>query len=720
MTQAATRTVHRACHLCEAICGLEIEIENDAVLHIRGDKSDPLSRGHICPKAVALKDIHEDPDRLRKPMLREGDDWRECDWDEALDFTVRRLAAIAQRHGDNAVGIYMGNPSVHNWGIMTHSYHFFRHFRTRNRFSATSVDQLPHHVVCHAMYGHQFLIPVPDIDHTDCFLMLGANPIASNGSLMTVPDFRNRIRALQARGGRLIVIDPRRTETAKIADEHHFIRPGTDALLLFAMLNVLFAERRADVGEHAEYTAGLEPLQHAISAFTPESVAITTGIGAATIRRLAHTIADARSAACYGRMGVSTQAFGSLCQWALQLLNLVTGNLDRQGGVVLTHAAIGMAGPWDKRPGHFAAWQSRVRGLPEFAGELPVAALAEEILTPGDGQIRALATVAGNPVLSTPNGRQLDHALAGLDFMVSFDFYLNETTRHAHVILPPTSPLEHDHYDLVFHQLAVHNTARYSQAVFERNPGALHDWEIFNELASRCQGELESGSDALPPPTVLLEQGLAAGPYGKHHVPDSPLDLDKLSRHRSGVDLGRLRGGSLQARLCTDDQKIHAAPDFLVADLARLQAAIESNQQVTGSLRLIGRRHIRSNNSWMHNYARLVKGKDRCNLLMHPTDLAAHALHSGDLAELRSRSGCLTVKVEASEDLMPGVVSLPHGWGHDRAGSRLSIATRHPGVCINDLTDETFLDDLSGNAALNGVPVSITRIDADATQGFSI
>ena len=714
MTQAATRTVHRACHLCEAICGLEIEIENDAILHIRGDKNDPLSRGHICPKAVALKDIHEDPDRLRKPMLRDGADWRECEWDEAFDTTVSRLSTIAQRHGDNAVGIYMGNPSVHNWGIMTHSYHFFRHFRTRNRFSATSVDQLPHHVACHAMYGHQFLIPIPDIDHTDCFLMLGANPMASNGSLMTVPDFRNRIRALQARGGRLIVIDPRRTETAKIADEHHFIRPGTDALLLFALLQVLFSERQADAGEHAGYTVGLDLLHDAISAFTPENVAAATGIDAATIRRLAHTIADAPGAACYGRMGLSTQTFGSLCQWALQLLNLVTGNLDRRGGVVLTHAAIGMAGPWDKRPGHFAAWKSRVRGLPEFAGELPVAALAEEIMTPGDGQVRALATVAGNPVLSTPNGRQLDQALSSLDFMVSFDFYLNETTRHADVILPPTSPLEHDHYDLVFHQLAVHNTARYSPAVFSRKPEALHDWEIFNALARRVVGESATGSDELPAPTVLLEQGLGVGPYGKRQAPDSPLDLDKLSSHRSGVDLGPLRGGSLRARLSTDDRKIHAAPDFLVADLARLRATITQDPPTGQELRLIGRRHIRSNNSWMHNYARLVKGKDRCSLLVHPSDLEAHAMRSGDLAEIHSRSGCLTVKVEASEDLMPGVVSLPHGWGHDRTGSRLSIATRHPGVCVNDLTDETFLDELSGNAALNGVPVSIRRVAAAA------
>ncbi len=609
MAKSQSRTVHRACHLCEAICGLEIEVEKDSILHIRGDRNDPLSRGHICPKAVALKDIHEDPDRLRKPMLRDGGDWRECEWNEALDVTVRRLRAIAQTHGDNAIAIYMGNPSVHNWGIMTHSYHFFRHFRTRNRFSATSVDQLPHHVVCHAMYGHQFLIPVPDIDRSDCFLMLGANPIASNGSLMTVPDFRNRIRALQARGGRLIVIDPRRTETAKIADEHHFIRPGSDALLLFAMLQVLFTERGADAGEHGGYTAGLERLRDVLAVFTPESVAVATGIGAATIRRLARTIADARSAACYGRMGLSTQAFGSLCQWALQLLNLVTGNLDRQGGVVLTHAAVGMAGPWDKRPGHFAAWKSRVRGLPEFAGELPVAALAEEIMTPGDGQVRALATVAGNPVLSTPNGRQLDEALSSLDFMVCFDFYLNETTRHADVILPPTSPLEHDHYDLVFHQLAVHNTARYSPAVFARKPEALHDWEIFNELARRCGESIGSVSEALPPPTVLLDKGLEAGPYGKCHSPDIALDLQTLRRHPSGLDLGPLQAGSLRGRLCTEDGMIHAAPDFLVADLARLQATIMADQPTAKSLRLIGRRHIRSNNSWMHNYARLVKGK---------------------------------------------------------------------------------------------------------------
>ncbi|MGW8367159.1 MAG: molybdopterin oxidoreductase family protein [Gammaproteobacteria bacterium] len=712
MTDPSCRIVRRACHLCEAICGLEIEEENGTVLHIRGDAEDPLSRGHVCPKAVALKDIHEDPDRLRKPVRREGSRWRECGWDEALDLTANRLTEISREHGDNAIGVYMGNPSVHNWGNLTHSHHFFRHFRTRNRFSATSVDQLPHHVTCFAMYGHQFLIPIPDIDHTDCFMMLGANPLASNGSLMTVPDFRNRIRALKSRGGRLIVIDPRRTETAKIADEHHFIRPGTDALLLLAMLQVLFSEKKIDVGDHQEYTDGLDQVARAVIPFTPDRVADATGLGAETIRHLAHTVADAPSAACYGRMGVSTQVFGSLCQWALQLLNLVTGNLDCRGGTVLTHAAIGMAGPWDKRPGHFGAWKSRVRGLPEFAGEIPVAALAEEITHGGDGQIRALATVAGNPVLSTPNGQQLDRALASLDFMVSFDFYLNETTRHANVILPPTSPLEHDHYDLIFHQLAVRNTARYSPPVFDKPPDSLHDWEIFNELAERCAGLAGTHYDPLPAPAVLLDKGLAAGPYGAQHMPQQALDLASLRAHDSGLDLGPLRPGSLRHRLCTDDGKIHAAPPELIADLKRLSRWLESDGPSSRQIRLIGRRHLRSNNSWMHNYARLVKGKDRCQLLMHPEDLARCGLQDGDVAEIRSRNGSLTVPVEACTDLMPGVVSLPHGWGHDRTGSRLSVARRHPGVCINDLTDETFLDELSGNAALNGVPVTITPTDA--------
>ncbi|MGB1557483.1 MAG: molybdopterin-dependent oxidoreductase, partial [Oceanococcaceae bacterium] len=487
---AGTEIRFGACNLCEAICGLEFHLRDGEIQAIKGDAEDPLSRGHICPKAVALKDIYNDPDRLRRPLRRRGEDWEEIDWDTALDEVADRLVAIREAHGPNAIGAYLGNPSVHNYGTLTHSGQFLGPLKTRNRFSATSVDQLPHQLVALWMYGHQLLVPISDIDHCQFFLVLGANPMASNGSLMTVPDFRQRLKDLQARGGRMVVIDPRRTETAAVADAHHFIRPGTDAALLAALLNTLFEEGLAQPGRLAAFTEGLDAVREAIRPFSAEKAAEVTGIAADSIRQLARDFAAADGAACYGRMGVSTQAYGGLCQWLIQLINIATGNLDRPGGVLFTRPAVDLIGGPRSRPGHYNRWRSRVSQLPEFGGELPASTMAEEISTPGEDQIRAMVTIAGNPVLSTPNGRQLDAALEQLDFMVSVDLYLNETTRHADIILPPTSGLEHDHYDLIFHIFAVRNTARYSPALFDKPEGAMHDWEIFNALGERINARL--------------------------------------------------------------------------------------------------------------------------------------------------------------------------------------------------------------------------------------
>jgi anaerobic selenocysteine-containing dehydrogenase len=707
-----TRTVHGACNLCEAICGLRFTVEGDRITAINGDPDDPLSRGHICPKAIALGDLQADPARLRRPVRRTAEGWAEISWDDAYDLVVRRLLETRERHGPDAVAVYLGNPSVHNYGILTHGRHFLGQLRTRNRFSATSVDQLPHQLVAHWLYGHQLLIPIPDLDHTSYFLVFGANPLASNGSLMTVPDVRRRLGDLRARGGKLVVFDPRRTETAAIADEHHFVRPGTDAALLLAMLHCVLADPSATPTPGVD---GLDEIRAAVAGFTPERAAAVTGVGADVIRRIAGEFAAADGAACYGRIGVSIQRFGALAQWAIQLLNLATGNIDRPGGALFTSPAVDLVGGgvsprrWLSRrrpgapppaakglvgPGHYDKWRSRVRGLPEFAGELPVAALAEEILTPGDGQVRALVTVAGNPVLSTPNGAQLDRALAGLDFMVAVDFYVNETTRHADVILPPTTALEHDHYDLVFHALAVRNTARYSAPVLPKPDGARHDWEIFTELARRYRrrsgaarrwrADLRRELMMRLRPHQLIALGLRTGPYR--------LRLRTLRRRPSGVDLGPLRP-SLPAVLHTPDRRVHAAPPRLLAALrdgtGELLAA-----PADGELRLIGRRHLRSNNSWMHGFPRLTKGRPRHHLLMHPDDLAARGLHDGERVRVSSRVGQVEVEVAATADVMPGVVSLPHGWSHTR---------------VNDLTDDAFLDELSGNAALNGVPVTVER-----------
>ncbi|SFH80579.1 Anaerobic selenocysteine-containing dehydrogenase [Pseudomonas guineae] len=693
---------HRACHLCEAICGLTIETEvqvdgSTQIRSIKGDPQDTFSRGHICPKAVALQDIQSDPDRLRQPMRRVGSEWQAIDWDEAFELVAERFSAIQAAHGKNAVAVYQGNPSVHNYGLMTHSNYFLGLLKTRNRYSATSVDQLPHHLTSHLMYGHGLLIPIPDIDHTDFMLILGGNPLASNGSIMTVPDVEKRLKAIQKRGGKLVVVDPRRSETAAIADQHVFVRPGQDAALLFGLLNTLFEEK---LGRSSHLAIdGLDEVRQAIAGFTAETMSARCGVPAAVIRQLARDFATAESAVCYGRMGVSTQAFGTLCQWLVQLINLVSGNLDRVGGVLCTEPAVDLVATTSG--GNFNRWQSRVSGLPEYGGELPVSALAEEMLTDGEGQIRALVTVAGNPVLSTPNGRQLEQALEGLEFMLSIDFYINETTRYADLILPPTGPLEHDHYDTTFNMFAVRNVTRFNEAVLAKPAGTLHDWEIFVGLAKAFAGKNDLELKPTMAPEQMIDMGLRLGAYGDKS--EHKLSLAALREHPHGLDLGALKP-NLGARLKTVNKQVQAAPAVIMADLQRFAAQPVVN---AGELLLIGRRHVRSNNSWMHNYHRLVKGKPRHQLLMHPADLLQRGLSDGQRVRVRSRVGVIEVEVAASDEMMAGVVSLPHGWGHARPGVQMSIASAQPGASANDLTDERQLDSLSGNAALNGVPVQV-------------
>ncbi|MBL6752162.1 MAG: molybdopterin-dependent oxidoreductase [Nevskia sp.] len=705
-TAAATRTHYRACNLCEAICGLEVRVRGQEILSIRGDAADPLSRGHICPKAVALKDIHEDPDRLRAPLRRTKGGWQPIGWDDALDLAAARFALVARAHGANAVAAYYGNPNVHNYGSMTHGPRALAALKSRMRFSATSVDQLPHHQVGYWMFGHQLLVPIADIDRTDYLLVLGANPMASNGSMMTVPDFRNRLKAMQARGGRMVLLDPRRSETAEVADAHHFIRPGTDAAFLLGLLHTIFTENLARPGRLSGFADGLETVAAQVRALDPAALAAHCGIGVDTIGAIARAFAGSPRAAAYGRMGVSVQRWGTLCHWLIQLLNVATGNLDRAGGALFTRPAVDTIDSPASRPGHFGAWKTRVRGLPEFGGELPVAALAEEILTPGPGQVRALFTAAGNPVLSTPNGAQLDRALASLEFMASVDIYLNETTRHAELILPPTSPLEHDHYDLVFHVFAVRNTARYSEPLFDKPAGALHDWEIFQGLGARLADRMGVAYQPYPAPDRILDAGLRAGPYGAARQHPQALSLEALRGQPHGVDLGALEP-SLPQRLAHADKTIRCAPPELLAELARFAAELRAAAPDAGSLRLIGRRHLRSNNSWLHNSRRLVKGPPRHQLLMHPADLARRGIADGARVRVRSRAGEVVVEVAASPAMMPGVASLPHGWGHGREGVRLGVAQAQPGASFNDLSDELLLDELSGNAVLNGLPVTV-------------
>jgi anaerobic selenocysteine-containing dehydrogenase len=744
MTNADHSSPHfRACNLCEAICGIEITVQAGQRLDIRGDKDDPFSRGYICPKAVALQDLHYDKDRLKYPVRRAPHGWQRIGWDEAFDEVAQNLKRIHARYGRNSIATYLGNPTVHNYGAMLLAPGFIRSLHTRNRFSATSVDQLAHHLPAYLMFGHQLLLPVPDLDRTNFFLILGANPVVSNGSLMTAPGMGRRLQEIRQRGGKVILIDPRFNETARLVDRHLFIKPGTDVLLLLALLHVVFDEGLTAVGRLGPFTKGVDTIGDLVAEFQPEKVASITGIDSSEIRLLAREFAATESAVCYGRIGVSTQEFGGVCQWLINVLNTVTGNLDRPGGAMFTLPAFDpITAPESLSPrGSFGRWHSRVRHLPEFAGELPVVALAEEILTEGPGQIKALVTSAGNPVLSTPNGRQLDRALAGLDFMVAIDFYVNESTRHAHIILPPSSSLEREHYDLAFNLLAVRNTAKFSPALFQPDAETRHDWEILLELQTRLKRNGAFGSlrgrvkrkviKRFFGPERILDLGLRFGPYGARLNPFSRgLTLRKLKEAVHGIDLGPL-SSCLPDRLRTADKRIELAPDVLVQDVERVKAKLldwdrgrparqpslpGASHDANGHLLLIGRRQLRSNNSWMHNSQRLLRGNPRCTILMHPTDAAERHLTPGEEISVRSRVGSVVVPLEISEEIMPGVVSIPHGWGHDRLGTQLGVAQQHAGESINDVTDNLAIDALCGTAAFNGTWVAVEGTNGSGNE----
>jgi anaerobic selenocysteine-containing dehydrogenase len=695
------RITYRACHLCEALCGLEIHTREHEITGVRGDAQDPFSRGHICPKAVALIDVHNDPDRLRGPVRRAGDKWESIGWDEAIDLVADGFAAVQRQHGENALGIYLGNPTVHHVGSTLNAPALVRALRTRNRFSATSVDQLPQHVACHAMYGHLFMFPIPDVDHTAYWLILGANPIASNGSIMSVPDVAKRLKAIKDRGGKVVVIDPCRTETADAATRHHPIRPGTDAAFLLALVNALLELGSPKVERYGDKLDGLDRAIEAIKPFGVERAAAATGIPAEAIRAIAREMRDASSAVAYGRIGLSTQPFGTVCQWLIQLVNLLTGNLDAVGGAIPNLPAVPTTGPGTKAGGP-GSFKGRVSGRTAFSGELPAATMADEIETPGEGRIRAMLTIAGNPVSSTPNGRRLDRAFAGLDFMASIDIYVNETTRHANVILPPASSIEHDNYDVIFNSLAVRNVARYNPAVFPKPEGALYDWEIFNRLAAAYAKVTGTPHKPMPDPITMVEMGLRAGPHGK------TISLETLKAAPHGVDLGAL-APSLLERLETPDRKIHCAPQAFIADLARVESQLLARAVAPDSLLLVGRRHLRSNNSWMHNAHRLVKGPRRDQLWINPADAASRSIAEGDDVSLASRVGEVRVTAKLTDRVMPGVVSLPHGFGQKREGVRLSIAAALPGASYNDVSDEAAMDPVSGNAAVNATPVSVAK-----------
>ncbi|MEY2861646.1 MAG: hypothetical protein RL392_2104 [Pseudomonadota bacterium] len=734
-------THHRICPLCEACCGLEIKVQNEKVISIRGHAADVFSAGYICPKGVALKDLHEDPDRLRTPLIKRNGVFEEATWEEAFAEIERRLPPLIAAYGRNATGVVVGNPSAHKIGLLTYFGKLARALGTKNVFSASTLDQMPKQLASGLMFGHWLSVALPDIARTDYLLVLGANPMVSNGSMWTVPDFKGKAKAMQARGGKLVVIDPRRTETAALADAHHFIRPGADVFLLAAMVHTLFAEKLVTLGNVAQWVVGVDEVRAAIAPFTPESVAKRCGIDADTIRSLARTLATTPRAAVYGRIGTCTQAYGTLASWLIDVLNTLTGHMDLPGGMLFAKSAAfasNTAGKTSLGKGvSTGRHHARVSGAPEVYGELPITCLSEEIETAGEGQIRALFTVATNPVLSSPDGPRLAKALDTLDFMVSMDIYLNETTRHADVILPGQSPLEDFHYDVAFPQLSWRNHARYSPAIFAAPEGQPEEWQTLLKLAAIVQGKgAQADANALDDAQFLedakrlfgahadvvieataqykgpmrgLEVALRSGPYGDQFGRKTDgLTLAKVmaSNASGGIDLGELQP-RIPEMLRTPSGKVELAPLLLLQDLER---ATHDLQGPAPDLVIIGRRDVRTNNSWMHNLPVLAKGPFRCTALVHPADATRLGLTDGALASIHNGQRSVQAQVHISTEMMPGVVSLPHGWGHNLPGAQLNLAAERPGTNLNALLDDQLRDPLSGNAVLGGVAITMRGV----------
>jgi len=719
------KTVLRACHLCEASCGLEIDVEGRRVVAVRPDNADPISKGYVCPKGLAIGDLHNDPDRLRAPMRRGSDGkFRAIGWDEAFDLVTLRIGAIRDAHGADAVAVYFGNPVVHNLGAVLMIGALVNAIGTRNRMSASSQDTAPRFAASYYLYGNTWAVPVPDIDHTDYFLCIGANPAVSQGSFMAGPDVRSRLRRITDRGGKVVTVDPRRSETAKLASAHVFIRPGTDAALLLAMTQTLVSRGLADTATIARLASGWGEIERRLASFTPAAASAMTGIEAKTIERLAVEFASARTSVAYTRLGTCNSIHGTLGTYAGDLLNIVAGRLGERGGALFAEPALDIGSVATRLGinGH-ARWHSRVRRLPETGCDLPASVLAEEIETPGDGQIRALVTVAGNPVLSTPNGRRLERALSSLDFHVAIDIYVNETTRHADVILPPAWALAEHHMEPAQPNTALHNVARVCEPVVERRPEELADWEIMLRLAEKLGGG-PTGIRAVDrvlglatrfgwrwDPISAVDLLIRTGPRGDKFLPWSKgLNMKRIAAAPRGIDLGPIRPGA-ERRFFHADRRAHLAEAAIVAELDALAKAMRGDRDPR-ELLLVGRRDLRSNNSWMHNVPALVSGRPRCVLYVHPDDARNAGLRDSEPALLESRVCSREIPVRVTDEMMPGVVSLPHGWGHEGVDDWLATAGVNVGVSANDWTDDQLVESIVGQSVLNGVPVRLRRVES--------
>ncbi|MFK7976063.1 MAG: molybdopterin-dependent oxidoreductase [Halioglobus sp.] len=736
-----TETLYRSCPTCEASCGLKMEVDTQAreIISIHGDENNQRSNGYVCAKSQAFRYIYEDKERLRKPIRKTADGWQEISWEDALSETASKLAGIRDAFGKDAIAMYYGNPNGHNFSTQIYTQMFITLLNTERFFSAGSVDQQPKNLSCELLFGNGWVFPIPDIDNTDFFVCMGGNPMVSQGSLMSAPDVETKLKTIQSKGGSVVVIDPRRTETANAADQHLFIRPGTDAFFLLAFVNELFATDQVTPGRLAEFTDGIQEMEALSAPYAPEAVASITGVSTEALRQLVHDFCAADAPVLYGRIGLCTQRFGTLASWLVDVINVLRGRLDAKGGAMFPKPATGHTDPAAAPPElGYNRWQSKARGFPEYMAMLPASLMAEEMELKGEHQVRAMITVAGNPVLSVPNGKRIHAAMDDLDFMVAFDFYLNETTAQADIIIPSTTQLEHSNYDFLFSSTCVRNFAQYSPQVFEPEPEALEQWEIMNEVTARMNGMTRSDLESMmldgmidqtlanseelagltaddikaatahhQGPERLLDIMLRAGPYGDKFKGEG-LNLDQVKEAPHGIDLGPLEP-RLPELLATPGKRINLVPSIITDDLSRLEKAMHEGPG--DDMLLIGRRHIRDMNSWLHNLNNYARGKNRCTLLINSADAKKLGIVDGGQAKISSRVGAFVAEVNETEDIMPGVVSLPHGFGHTYTGTGQSIASEQiPGISANDLVDDNEMDMPSGTSIVNGVPVTVSAL----------
>jgi formate dehydrogenase len=726
---------HRTyCRICEPTCGMIATVEDGKLVQLRPDADHPITKGFSCPKGIEFVHVQNDPDRLLYPMRRtESGEFERISWDTALDEIGAKLRAIRAAHGGESIGWYAGNPSAFSHSHAIWAGGFVRGLGSKHLYTPNTQDTSSRFVASHLLYGSPTIFPLPDLARTSFLLMVGANPLVSRGSLVAAGNLRDKLTGIVGRGGRVVVVDPRRTETAK-AFEHVAVRPDGDAWLLLAMLHVIFAEGLDDATTTAAQATGVDVLRTAAARCAPEDAEARCGVPADEIRALARSFATAPSAAAYGRTGACLGRHATLVNVLLDALNVVTGNLDRPGGSVFARPPIDFTALASRLGlATFDTYRSRVGDLPEVLGQMAAPLMAAEIETPGPGQLRALIVSAGNPLLSVPGAQDFERALGKLDLQVGIDLYLNETHRHADYVLPATTFYERDDVPLPLAEIQLTPFIQWTDAVAAPRGEARDDWRIIDDLARQlgfaavagvaskwigtsrvarlAQRAMGVGAHRLTP-TKIVDALLRAGRDGDHFgLRRGGLTLAKLRAQPRGVVLAEhVDTGVLTKRLKHRDRRVHLGDERIAAELTRLLDAPEPSSDYP--LLMIGRREVRSHNSWLHNTPRFRDATRRHRALVNPVDAAAIGVADGGPARVVSARGAIELPVELSEDVAPGTIAVPHGWGHRGAGWQ--TANEAGGANVNELTSSALddLEKLSGMAHLNGVPVRLEKVPA--------